>query len=204
MNLGDCFEAYVPGTQVTLTATPDPGSAFTRWSGDCTGTNDCVLTVDANKQVAATFNKAVQFALAVSRVGGGTVTSDPPGINCGADCTETYAAGTTVTLTATPATGFKFTGWSGACAGTANCVVVMSQARNVTATFIQAFALTVAKIGSGGGTVTSTPAGINCGSDCSEAYTANTICDVESRGRFRLGVCRFGLVEPAPEPVPAW
>ena len=180
LNRGDCFEAYVVGARVTLAATPDPGSVFAGWSGDCTGAGSCVLTVGANKQVAATFNRATRFALVVNRVGGGTVTSNPLGINCGADCTETYAVGTRVTLTATPATGFKFTGWSGACTGTGNCVVVMSQVRNVIATFAQSFALTVAKAGSGNGTVTSTPAGINCGSDCSEAYTANTVVTLKA------------------------
>jgi hypothetical protein len=41
---------------VTLTATADTGSAFAGWSGDCSGTGDCVLTVDAAKSVTATFD----------------------------------------------------------------------------------------------------------------------------------------------------
>ncbi|CAN5867248.1 hypothetical protein BH18ACT6_BH18ACT6_10000 [soil metagenome] len=49
----------------------------------------------------------------------GTVTSSPTGINCGTDCTEAYSNGTVVTLTATPAAGSTFAGWSGACTGTA-------------------------------------------------------------------------------------
>lgn len=177
LNSGDCYEAYVNGTRVTLTARPDPGSVFAGWSGDCTGASNCVLTVSANKQVAATFNKATTFALAVTRFGSGTVTSNPAGINCGTDCTETYAAGTTVTLTATPAAGFKFSGWSGACTGTGNCAVTMTAARNVTATFtvLPSYVLTVTRAGGGSGTVTSNPAGINCGSDCSETYTENTV-----------------------------
>jgi hypothetical protein len=44
-------------------------------------------------------------------------------------------AGSDVTLTAAPAPGSVFTGWSGGCAGTGACVVTMSQAQNVTATF---------------------------------------------------------------------
>lgn len=68
--------------------------------------------------------------------GSGTVTSTPPGITCGTDCTESYAYGTSVTLTATPATGSTFAGWSGACTGTSpTCTVSMTQARSVTAVF---------------------------------------------------------------------
>ncbi|MFZ1641090.1 MAG: SBBP repeat-containing protein [Candidatus Contendobacter sp.] len=179
LNLGDCYEGYVSGTEVTLTATPDTGSTFAGWSGDCKLLTPCVLVVDANKQVAATFNKSTAsttFALAVTLVGSGKVTSNPTGINCGADCTENYVSGTEVTLTATASQGFFFAGWSGACTGTGTCKVVMNQNTNVTATFtaVESYVLTVTKAGAGGGTVTSTPNGINCGSDCSEAYKVDT------------------------------
>lgn len=48
---------YTPGTVVTLTATPDAGSTFGGWSGDCSGTASCTLTMNANKSVQATFSK---------------------------------------------------------------------------------------------------------------------------------------------------
>ena len=77
------------------------------------------------------------FPLAVLKAGTGqgTVTSAPPGIDCGADCGESYTQGSVVTLTATPAAGSTFTGWSGACTGTGSCVVTMNAAQSVTATF---------------------------------------------------------------------
>lgn len=77
------------------------------------------------------------YALTVSRAGtgAGTVASTPSGIACGATCSATYTSGTTVLLTATPATGSVFAGWSGACAGTGTCQVTMGAARAVTATF---------------------------------------------------------------------
>lgn len=67
--------------------------------------------------------------------GSGTVTSSPTGINCGGDCAEVYSHGTMVMLTATPAVGSTFLGWSGACTGTGTCTVTMTVARSVSATF---------------------------------------------------------------------
>jgi 5-hydroxyisourate hydrolase-like protein (transthyretin family) len=70
-----------------------------------------------------------------SGTGSGTVTSSPAGINCGSDCSESYDQGTSVTLTATPASGSIFGGWSGACSGTGTCVVIMNADIAVTAAF---------------------------------------------------------------------
>jgi uncharacterized repeat protein (TIGR02543 family) len=173
---GTCSAVYDGGTEVTLTAAPDASSDFTGWSGDCTGTGTCVVTMDAAKSVTATFTlKTFTLTVANAGTGTGTVTSSPAGINCGADCSEVYDYNTVVTLTPAAATGSTFTGWSGDCTGTGSCVVTMDQARSVTATFtLQQFTLTVATAGTGSGTVTSSPAGINCGADCSEVYDYNT------------------------------
>ncbi|PIV43335.1 MAG: hypothetical protein COS26_00685, partial [Candidatus Nealsonbacteria bacterium CG02_land_8_20_14_3_00_40_11] len=67
--------------------------------------------------------------------GSGTVTSDPLGIDCGSDCTENYASGTLVALSAAPASDSDFAGWSGACSGTGICQVSMIDNKSVTATF---------------------------------------------------------------------
>ncbi len=75
------------------------------------------------------------MAVVKNGTGSGTVTSSPAGIDCGATCSHSYTQGTVVTLTATPATGSTFAGWSGDCSGTGSCTVTMSQARSVTATF---------------------------------------------------------------------
>ena len=97
------------------------------------------------------------YALTVTKVGAGTVTSAPAGIDCGATCTASYASGTSVTLTATPAAGSAFSGWSGACSGTGSCQVTMSAARAVTATF-SAPSLAVADIALNEGNTGSTNA----------------------------------------------
>ncbi len=133
----DCSEAYTSGTSVTLTATPAAGSTFTGWSGACTGTGSCVVSMSQARSVTATFGLSGggPFVLTVTTVGVGSVRSTPAGINCGTDCTESYASGTSVTLTPKPGRGSTFAGWSGACTGTGSCVVSMTEARTVTATF---------------------------------------------------------------------
>jgi hypothetical protein len=76
------------------------------------------------------------YALNVSRSGQGRVMSQPGGINCGSDCSESYPSGTRITLSADPSDGWKFTGWSGSgCSGTAACTVTLSAARSVSANF---------------------------------------------------------------------
>ena len=111
-----------------------------------------------------------------SGAGSGTVTSSPAGINCGSTCSAAFVSGTPVTLSATPAAGSTFTGWSGGgCSGTGTCVVAMNADTTVTAGFVvQSFALTVNLSGNGTGTVTSAPAGINCGATCSASYSFGT------------------------------
>jgi len=111
------------------------------------------------------------LSVAFAGSGGGTVTSSPAGINCGAACSASFALGTQVTLTPSANPLSQFTGWSGACAGTGPCVVTVDAAKSVTATFILQ---TVTKIGTGTGTVTSSPAGINCGATCNALFGGGT------------------------------
>jgi hypothetical protein len=111
-------------------------------------------------------------ALSVSVMGGGTVTSADGSLSCTSSCNSTYLPGATATLTATPAAGSAFSGWGGACTGTGSCMVTMSAAESVTATFtaLPDFKLTVTPAGTGSGLVTSSPAGITCGSTCSASF----------------------------------
>jgi len=79
---------------------------------------------------------AASYALTVTKQGPGAVTSTPAGINCGGDCSQSYAPGTVVMLTATPNKNRVFQGWGGACTGTATtCSVTMNATQNVTAVF---------------------------------------------------------------------
>ena len=131
-----------------------------------------------NAMVTATIGAATNFTLTVTKAGTGTgtVTSAPAGINCGTACAANFASGTMVTLTQVAASGSTFAGWSGACTGTGACVVNVTGAAAVTATFntSNAVALTVTKGGTGTGTVTSAPAGINCGTACTASFASGT------------------------------
>jgi hypothetical protein len=119
---------YDAGTVVTATAVPSNSVAsFLGWGGDLSGaTNPQTLVVDANKSVSASFT--VTYSLSVSVRRKGSVVLDPPG--------GTYLAGTQVTLTAVPAAGYVFQGWSGALSGTTNpATLLMNDNKSVTASF---------------------------------------------------------------------
>lgn len=90
-----------------------------------------------SKALSIVVNLSQTFALTVTKAGtgSGTVTSLPAGINCGAACSASFDQGTSVTLTATPATGSTFAGWGGACTGTGTCNVIMDSNKTATATF---------------------------------------------------------------------
>jgi alpha-tubulin suppressor-like RCC1 family protein len=119
--------ATVTGTGATATVTSvAPGTAqITATSGGQSGT--AAVTVSPPAQT---------LTVAIAGDGTGSVTSTPAGLTCaGTACTGTFAFGSTVTLTAVPASGSALDAWSGACTGSASCSVTMSQQQSVTARF---------------------------------------------------------------------
>ena len=117
--------------------------------------------------------------------GKGTITSSPKGMNCTFDgyrtrCIGYFAEGSRVTLIPVPAAGSVFSGWrprGGGCEenadGTATCALKFNQ--SLQADFsIRSEQLIVSKVGTGRGTITSTPSGIQCGDTCSGAYDYGT------------------------------
>jgi uncharacterized repeat protein (TIGR02543 family) len=116
-----CQGTFGGGTTVTLTATPDPGSVFGGWSGDCSGTGACPITMNQDRSVTATFNPNLppraSFTLACTGLtcsfdGGGS--GDPDGAiaryawsfgdgasGSGQTATHTYARGGSYTATLT-------------------------------------------------------------------------------------------------------
>lgn len=175
---GDCSEAYPANTIVTLDATATGNSDFIGWSGPCSGAGSCVVTVSSAVMVNAQFNlKQIPLSVILAGTGTGTVTSNPSGIMCSGDCSESYPSGTLVTLTAVAGNASMFTGWSDpGCPGTGTCTVTLTTMTTVTATFAQTLhTLDIVKNGNGFGTVTSSTGGINCGADCSEMNPSGTV-----------------------------
>ena len=172
------------GTTVTLTAVAAAGSSFDGWTGDCTGTDPCVIEVDSDAGVTATFTldpvvETRTLTVSADGTGAGNVTSDPAGIDLDAgDASASFDEGTEVTLSASAAVGSSFDGWSGACEGQgASCTIHVEDDTETTATFvleavIETHILTVSTAGSGAGNVTSDPAGIDLDNFMSSASFA--------------------------------
>jgi uncharacterized repeat protein (TIGR02543 family) len=146
---------YDAGDTVMVTAAPADGFSFTGWSGDLSGSlNPAQIIMDGNKTVTATFSQDPKYTLTlmVDPIGGGTVAKNPD--------LPAYDPGDTVTVTATPADGFSFTGWSGDLSGSLNpAEIVMDGNKTVTANFAQIpkYTLTVTIDPVGGGTVNKAP-----------------------------------------------
>jgi hypothetical protein len=132
-----CSHSYPTGTVVTLTAAPAAGSFFAGWSGGgCSGTSSCQVTVNSDATITATFNKIPNLTVSKQGTGTGTVTSSPVGIDCGSTCVSAFNSATVVTLTAVPAAGSRFGGWSGGgCSGSGSCAVTLNADTTATATF---------------------------------------------------------------------
>jgi uncharacterized repeat protein (TIGR02543 family) len=127
--------SYISGTEVTLTPQPTTDWYFIGWTGDLSGGADPVRVImDADKVITATFSQTPPptYTLAVRTEGSGSVAVDP-------DQTS-YISGTEVTLTAEPAAGWTFTGWTGALSGATNpAQITMDADKVITATFTESF-----------------------------------------------------------------
>ena len=181
-----CSANFNSGTVVTLTAAASAGSTFAGWSGACSGTGTCSVTMSAAKAVTATFNTTVTtFALSVTvaGTGTGTVKSSPSGISCPSTCSANFNSGTVVTLTETAAAGSTFAGWSGACSGTGVCSVTMSAAKAVTATFNS----------SSSPAVTLTPTSLNFGAVATGVTSAIKTVNLKNSGKATLTITSIAV-----------
>ncbi len=174
-----CSASFASGSQVALTASPAANSSFAGWSGACSGTGACKVTLTQNTSVMANFSTSPVLTVALAGNGTGSVSSDPSGINnCEQTCSAAFAAGTMVTLSATAGANSSFAGWTGGgCGSGPTCVVTISASEKITATFTPtqgAAILGVIRAGTGTGTVTSSPAGINCGTTCNASFPLGT------------------------------
>jgi hypothetical protein len=161
-----------PATLVTLTAAPDGSSMFAGWSGSCSGTGPCAVTMDAARSVGARFETLTHRLTVDPTDLQGTVTDGSGlGLACSTDASAVCAVdvpntapATVVVLTMTPNTGARFGGWVGACRGTGPCELSMTGPKTVAARFdATSFPLILDLWGNGQGTVTAgAPVDLGC------------------------------------------
>jgi hypothetical protein len=158
------------GESAALCFSGEPFPQFIKESDG--GAGLCLIGPDEiseNAEITAVFNETPGFLLTVARTGEGTVASSPGGIVCGVKCKEKFEG--TVTLTASPASGYAFNSWAGCTEHVGlTCKVTMDKAKTVKASFVATPSLSIEKAGSGQGKVSAT--GISCDENCSKATSA--------------------------------
>lgn len=168
----ECSAEYDNGAEVTLTGISGANTETVKWSGCASvdGENHCKVTMTLAKTVTATFNlRKVELKLKKAGLGAGTVSSSPTGIACGSVCNFVFNEGQAITLTGVPGAETQPVKWSGCDSVDAEgkCHLTMIGAKEVAALFnVEGPELTVLKLGNGTGTVTSSPAAIECPSAC--------------------------------------
>jgi hypothetical protein len=123
--------SYPAGTVVDVTATPSSGYEFDHWSGACSGTGACQVTMDTDKSVTAHFAQITHnLTVAVNPLEGGTTEPEMG--------EHTYAEDAVVAISATPNAGYVFDHWEGDVADpdSASTTVTMDGDKTVTAHFV--------------------------------------------------------------------
>jgi hypothetical protein len=196
-----CSISYVSGSRVMLTALADSDSTFVEWGGDCAGNEggrSVFETVDRNLSCTVTFQvRTFDLHVTINGPGSGAVTSIPAGIDCDSTCLAAFKSGQSVQLQAKAGPASVFAGWSGDCSGSSSSTTVAIDAnKGCGAIFSPKTAtLTVRTAGDGSGTVISDPAGVDCGTACSNAFgfgssvTLNARSDPDSIFMYWTGSC---------------
>ena len=154
-----CEEEYAEGTEISLVADADPGSEFTEWLEDCSGTGSCELTMDEAHSVTALFEaEPEEFALNIEELGSGSGTVECEAQEGLEPCQAIYPAGTELTVLGTPDPGSEFVEFGGDCEP-AECHLTMDEEHTVSLLFEleeppeEEFSLTVNLAGGGEGEV---------------------------------------------------
>jgi uncharacterized repeat protein (TIGR02543 family) len=136
---------YTKDAIAVLTASPASGYRFDRWSGDVSDkVTSITITLNTNKSIVADFIKVYTLSTVTSPTEGGAVSP----------VSGTYDTGSSVILTATPATGYRFDRWSGDVSDTVTSVnIAMNTDKSITANFIRIYILTTAVSPAEGGSV---------------------------------------------------
>jgi hypothetical protein len=120
---------YEAGTMVIMTAIPAPGYIFASWSGDASGIDSTIkIIMNSDKNIVANFKKLIyKLTTSINPLNGGNINP----------ASGSYDIGTVVTLTAIPATGYKFLSWAGDASGTSSSITItMNSNKTIVANFI--------------------------------------------------------------------
>lgn len=127
---GDCAHSAEEWVRYGgLTATPDEGSEFTGWSGACSGTDPCLVEMDADKTATATFSSAETFTLTVVVIGDGYVDDESESIGCPETCSAEFDSGESVFLWSSEGEGSFLSDIIGNCedGGDPDCTIIMDE-----------------------------------------------------------------------------
>jgi chitodextrinase len=185
---GECKWTFPSGTTVTLTAKPDSGETFSRWSSpDCPGTTTtCQVTVDEDTTIVALFGRLTLRVETSGRESDDFITIDPGGLRCPTVCEPRFAPGTSVKLTVTTKAPSTFTSFPYGCESTSanTCTLtVFDDGQQVGVKFnnspgpvadaVVNVKVKVRKAGDGAGRVTA--GGLDCGGTCTASFPYGTL-----------------------------
>jgi len=156
---------YNEGQQISITASSENGNRFSNWSGDVSSTEETVsLTVNSNINISANFEVIPSYTVTVNSGTGGSVSSSG----------GTYQEGDTVTITATPNSGYTFNNWTGGIESSSNEITLtVNSDITITANF-DAIQYTLTVNSGTGGTVSSSGGTFNYGDTVTITATSNT------------------------------
>ena len=167
-----CTSPLTSGSTCTLDVVDTPAASGARSAAlNLTDDGDCSPQQAALNSGSGTGPFTIYLSVN-DATASGEIISTPAGIECSSgNCSGKFPAGTKVTLEGSPASAFQIA-WSGACSGGSACSFTMDSDKQVTATLNRNPELLVTIAGTGSGSVTSIPGGINC----SSPVTADSIC----------------------------
>lgn len=132
-----CTTTWNAEATVALAAEPASGAKLVRWGDACGGSGMCRVVVGQAPRVSALFAPRA-YRLTVALAGRGAVRSSPGGLACPPRCSRLVPSYSPLRLTASPAKGWRFRSWAGACRGTRPiCTVPMTAATSARAVFVR-------------------------------------------------------------------
>jgi len=157
----NCAGIYATGTVVRLSATPNTGYRFVRWSGaNCTNnaSTNCSVTVNNNEVVSAIFEKIPDNTMSISIEGNGSIRATANEViqDCSSNCVISYEPNQAVQLMAIPNKDYQFVRWTGTVCNNStatNCRFTMERNQEVTAIFEKIASKNLSVVVNGNGSI---------------------------------------------------